>query len=306
MKNIFLSTLVLFLSATLFAQDDYTPEQEVTRLNKVINIVVEQNDRLKREIDSLKKTLASINEAKKEVPVIKPSQMEIMKLIDSRMIRVDSGSFTMGCADEKDTTCYYWEKPAHKVSINTFYMSKFPVTQKEWETIMSSNPCYNHCPDCPVENVTWEDAKKFIDKLNLMSGKRYRLPTEAEWEYAARGGNKSRGYKYAGDNDIEQVAWYYKNSGKRTHPVGKLKPNELGLYDMTGNVWQWCSDWFGVEYYNFSPASNPKGPDGTSDNYKSCRGGSWYYPAADCRVSNRDRYPINAKDDDVGFRLARD
>jgi formylglycine-generating enzyme required for sulfatase activity len=308
MKYYALLAVVLF-SIPVFGQGNEAYEEEIMRLNKMINIIVEQNDRLKRDNDTLKRKLQEFaNPAIKQAPqVIKPSQVEMLKAIESRMVKVEGGSYVMGCADEKDTSCYYWEKPAHKVTISEFYIGKFPVTQKEWEVIMGYNPTFSkQCPDCPVENVSHNDAMKFIEKLNMLSGKNYRLPTEAEWEFAARGGNKSKGYRYAGDNDIKAVAWYHGNSGKGTQPVGKLKPNELGLYDMSGNVWQWCSDWFYGEYYSHSPTENPKGPDGTNDNQRVVRGGSWWYEAPHCRVTNRDRYTTDAKDDDVGFRLVRD
>jgi sulfatase modifying factor 1 len=308
MRKSCLAFILLILAIPGFSQDNEYYEGEIVRLNKVINIIVDQNDRLKRDIDSLKKKLMPVESTASQTPAPpKPSQIEIMKSIDSRMVKVMGGSYTMGCTDDKDTSCYYWEKPAHKVNLHDFSIGKYSVTQKEWETIMGYNPTFSkQCPECPVENISWDDAQKFITKLNLLSGKNYRLPTEAEWEYAAKGGSKSHGYRYAGDNDIKAVAWYHGNSGKGTQPVGKLKPNELGLYDMSGNVWQWCSDWFYGEYYTTSPPDNPKGPDGTSDNYRVVRGGSWWYEAPHCRITNRDRYPTDAKDDDVGFRLARD
>jgi formylglycine-generating enzyme required for sulfatase activity len=231
---------------------------------------------------------------------ISPATSEIIKAIESRMVKVEGGAFNMGCAD--DTDCYYWEKPAHKVIISPFYIGKFPVMQMEWEAIMGTKPWFSKdCPECPVENVSWYDAQMFISKLNQLSGKYYRLPTEAEWEYAARGGVQSKGYKYAGDNNLNAVAWYGKNSGQQSHPVGQKKPNELGLYDMNGNVWQWCNDWFGDNYYSKSPTDNPQGPG--REEYRTCRGGSWWSAARDCAVNNRDRYPPDARDDDVGFRL---
>lgn len=306
MKNICLVAAMLFFAAVASAQDEANPS-EVDRLNKIINIIVEQNDRLKKELDSLKKAYKPLTApSANSKPTILPSQADIISAIESRMIKVDGGTYTMGCANEKDTSCYYWEKPAHKVTLKDFYMAKYPVTQKEWEAMMSYNPDFKNCPDCPVENITWNEAKQFVEKLAMLSGKSYRLPTEAEWEYAAKGGSNSKGYVYAGSNNIDLVAWYRNNSAKNTHPVGKLAPNELGLYDMTGNVWQWCSDWFDGEYYIHSPERNPLGPDGTSDNYRVVRGGSWWYEAPHCRIVNRDRYPTDAKDDDVGFRLARD
>lgn len=230
---------------------------------------------------------------------------EAVKAIEAEMVFVEGGKFKMGCPGESDTSCYFWEKPTHEVSISPFYIAKFPVTQREWTAVMGTKPWFSKdCEDCPVENVSWYDAQVFINTLCQLTGKHYRLPTEAEWEYAARGGNQSKGYKYAGSNNADEVAWFDNNSGKVSHTVGKKKPNELGLYDMSGNVWQWCSDWFESNYYSSSPQDNPELTRG--EVYRVCRGGSWWGEAKDCRVSNRDRYPPDAKDDDVGFRLARD
>ena len=164
---------------------------------------------------------------------------------------------------------------------------------------MGSNPSKFKGDNLPVEQVSWNDIQEFITKLNTMTGKTFRLPTEAEWEYAARGGNKSKGYKYSGSNTLDNVAWYTNNSSSKTHPVGQKQPNELGLYDMSGNVWEWCQDWYGS--YSSSSQTNPTGP--SSGSYRVLRGGSWYHFARICRVSYRlnsdpdDRYNLN------GFRL---
>jgi formylglycine-generating enzyme required for sulfatase activity len=183
-------------------------------------------------------------------------------------------------------------------------MSKFDVTQKEWHAIMGTTPAPKNCPECPIINVTWHDAKEFIEKLNQLSGINYRLPTEAEWEYAAKGGNKAHGYKFSGGDSAMMVAWYDSTISKEEHPVGEKKPNELGLYDMSGNVWQWCSDWFDEKYYSKSPSNNPSGPSAGTP-FKVVRGGSWWGPVKDCRVANRDKFEPDKKDDDVGFRLVR-
>lgn len=236
---------------------------------------------------------------------ISSSQADVLRAIENNMIRVEGGSFAMGCADETDSACYYWEKPMHKVKLTTYYIAKYPVTQKEWFAVVGDKPWFTkECPDCPVENVSWYDAQIFLSKLNQLTGKFYRLPTEAEWEYAARGGVKSKDYLYAGSNDINAVAWYEGNSNKISHPVGGKLPNELGLYDMSGNVFQWCSDWFDDKYYSKSPEENPQGPG--RDSYRTCRGGSWWSEEKECRVAHRDRYPPDARDDDVGFRIAKD
>ena len=159
------------------------------------------------------------------------------------MVFVKGGTFMMGATPEQGSDAGDGEKPVHSVTVSDFYIGKYEVTQAQWKAVMGKNPSHYKGENRPVERVSWYDIQKFIEKLNAKTGKRYRLPTEAEWEYAARGGNQSKGYKYSGSNDIGSVAWYTNNSGDRTHPVGQKQPNELGLYDMTGNVWEWCSDW---------------------------------------------------------------
>ncbi|MBQ7951520.1 MAG: SUMF1/EgtB/PvdO family nonheme iron enzyme [Alistipes sp.] len=187
------------------------------------------------------------------------------------MVFVKGGTFTMGATSEQGADAYDDEKPAHSVTLSDFYIGKYEVTQAQWRAVMGSNPSSFKGDNLPVENVSWNDIQKFIQKLNTQTGKEFRLPTEAEWEYAARGGSKSRGYKYSGSNNIGDVAWYSGNSGSKTHPVGQKQPNELGIYDMSGNVWEWCSDWYGS--YSSSSQTNPKGPN--SGDYRVLRGGDW-------------------------------
>jgi formylglycine-generating enzyme required for sulfatase activity len=164
---------------------------------------------------------------------------------------------------------------------------------------MGENPSrFSDCESCPVENISWDDIQEFIEELNRLSGKRYRLPTEAEWEFAARGGTKSRGYKYAGSNDIKSIAWYSENSNIRTYPVGSKLPNELGIYDMTGNIYELCSDWYGNYYYSNSTNSNPLGP--SSGRSRVLRGGSWDHNSRICRVSCRN---FDMGFSSYGFRL---
>jgi formylglycine-generating enzyme required for sulfatase activity len=171
-------------------------------------------------------------------------------VFEPEMVLVEGGTFNMGNKD--------FPSP-HKVTLSSFSIGKYEVTQEQWEAIMGYNYSrFKDCKNCPVENVSWDEAQKFILKLNDATGKKYRLPTEAEWEYAARGGNKSKGYLFSGSNTLDDVAWYEENNGKKTHPVGTKTPNELGIHDMSGNVWEWCSDWYGD--YSSLPQTNPKGP----------------------------------------------
>lgn len=216
------------------------------------------------------------------------------------MIKVQAGTFTMGATSEmKDP----WdeEKPTHQVTLtNDYYIGKTEVTQALWEAVMGNNPSFSSKGDnLPVENVSWNDCQKFISKLNSMTGQNFRLPTEAEWEFAARGGNNSKHFQYSGSNKLGDVAWYYGNSGSKTHAVATKQPNELGLYDMSGNVWEWCSDWYGN--YSSSSQTNPTGPSSGSGRVN--RGGSWCLSAGFCRSSIRVSDAPGSSDDDLGLRL---
>ena len=226
---------------------------------------------------------------------------DVLTRLYDDMVYVDGGTFTMGATSEQDSDAYDNEKPAHQVTLSSFYICKHEVTQEEWEAVMGSNPSNFKGNRLPVENVSWEDCQTFISKLNSITGKQYRLPTEAEWEYAARGGNRSNGYKYSGSNTLDNVAWYGYNSGDKTHEVMTKSPNELGLYDMSGNVWEWCSDWYNSEYYNYSSSNNPKGA--SSDSSRVYRGGSWFSGARGCRVSYRGSGTPSGRNNYLGLRL---
>jgi formylglycine-generating enzyme required for sulfatase activity len=227
----------------------------------------------------------------------------IKKIAGIDMVFVEGGCFDMGCTSEQ-TDCNYYAKSVHRVCVDDFYISKMEVTQKQWLEIMGNNPSrFDGCDNCPVEQVSWNDVREFIKKLNQKTNGNFRLPTEAEWEYAARGGNKSRGYKYAGSNNIDEVAWYWENSGNKTHPVGTKQANELGLYDMSGNVGEWCSDWYDGYYYSDSLQRNPQGP--LSGSARVIRGGSWYNDARICQVAYRFNNSPDGSNGDLGFRLSR-
>ncbi len=215
------------------------------------------------------------------------------------MVYVEGGTFTMGATSEQKKPDDD-EKPTHRVSLSSFYIGKYEVTQALWKAVMGSNPSRFEGDNLPVERVSWNDCQTFLRKLNAMTGKNFRLPTEAEWEFSARGGNWSRGYQYSGSNVLSDVAWYYDNSGSKTHNVGTKAPNELGIYDMSGNVWEWCQDWKGS--YIGSAQTNPKGP--SSGSYRVDRGGSWFNFAWSCRVACRYCHTPDYRYFDLGFRLA--
>ena len=257
--------------------------------------------------------------------------------ISFKMVYVQGGSFTMGCTSEQGSDCRDDERPVHMVTVSDFYMGETEVTvsmfrafisetgyrtdaekggyawrnmqvngEREWNQVNGLNWMYdcqgnarNRSEDNhPVVYVSWNDAKEFCKWLNRKTDKTFRLPTEAEWEYAARGGNKSNGYKYAGSNSISDVAWYG-NSNDNTHPVKMKKANELGIYDMTGNVYEWCEDRYGS--YSGSAQTNPQGP--SSGSYRVLRGGAWYNYASLCRVSNRYDNVPDYRFSGSGFRL---
>ena len=222
--------------------------------------------------------------------------------ISIEMVKVEAGSFDMGATPEMRSLQYPYddEKPDHRVTLTkNYYIGKYEVTQALWQVVMGNNPSRFKGDDLPVERVSWKRCQDFISKLNSLTGKRFRLPTEAEWEYAARGGNKSRGYRYSGSNTLDDVAWYGDNSGSKTHAVGTKQPNELGIYDMSGNVSEWCQDWRGS--YSSSPQTNPTGA--VSGSYRVDRGGSWLYSAWFSRSSSRGGRTPGGRDGDLGLRL---
>ena len=210
-----------------------------------------------------------------------------------KMIAVQGATYTMGAADN-DHEAYAWEKPAHKKNVSDFMIGETQVTQELWQAVMGSNPSrFIGDLQRPVEMVSWDDCQEFIKKLNQLTGQNFRLPSEAEWEYAARGGNRSKGYKYAGSNDVDAVAWYAYNSNSTTHPVKTKQPNELGIYDMSGNVWEWCQDkWCS----NYNSPSN--------SGFRVLRGCSWNYGTRVVRVSNRSHDGPGFRSDINGLRLA--
>ena len=216
------------------------------------------------------------------------------------MVGVECFKFMMGATSEQGSDAADNEKPTHSVWLSDYMIGETEVTQELWRAVMGNNPSHFSGTNLPVEQVSWNDCQTFIQKLNQLTGKNFRLPTEAEWEYAARGGKKSKGYKYAGSNTLSDVAWYSDNSSSKTHPVKQKQANELGLYDMSGNVHEWCQDWFGT--YSSSAQTNPTGP--ASGSSRVCRGGSWYDYARLCRVSDRDFNAPTGCYINIGLRLA--
>ena len=244
-------------------------------------------------------------------PVTPPSSQDRSFTVGGvtfKMVAVEGGTFTMGATSEQGSDAYDWEKPTHSVTLSSYSIGETEVTQALWQAVMGQKPTsdgsqwsstYGLGGNYPAYYVSWNDCQDFIRRLNALTGENFRLPTEAEWEYAARGGNKSRGYKYAGSNTIDNVAWYGDNSGSQTHNVATKSPNELGLYDMSGNVWEWCQDWYGD--YSSGSQTNPTGP--SSGSIRVYRGGSWLYNARFCRVSSRDYGTPDYRYIIIGLRL---
>ncbi len=231
--------------------------------------------------------------------------------INMRMVYVEGGTFTMGCTGEQGSDCEDDESPNRQTTVSSYYIGMLEVTQSQWEKVMGTSiyqqqskadasKTYGTGADYPMYYVSWEEAKEFCTRLSRQTGRNYTLPTEAEWEYAARGGKKNEGTKYSGGWSVGDVAWYDGNSGSSTHPCGTKRPNALGIYDMSGNVWEWCEDWYGSKYLQYDN-NNPKGA--SSGSCRVLRGGSWSYGARNCRVSDRINSAPGNRNDDDGFRV---
>ena len=227
----------------------------------------------------------------------KETYVETINGLNLKMIFVEEGTFVMGSNDGDSD-----ERPVHNVTLDLYYIGETEVTQAQWQAIMGSNPSSYKGDNRPVENVSWNEAQEFCDKLSALTGKKYVLPTEAQWEYAARGGNKSNGYAYSGSNTIGDVAVYSGNRESQHSNVKSKESNELGIYDMSGNVYEWCSDCSNLYgNYSSSPQTNPQGP--SSGSYRVLRGGSWNTDAGYCRVANRNYdYPYS-RSYSYGFRV---
>ena len=245
----------------------------------------------------------------KEEPKEDPNQPVVGENFDifqdltcDEMVFVKGGTFTMGATEEQIPEApKEGEFPAHEVTVGDFYIGKYEVTQELWEYVMGYNPSSSQEAKNPVGNISLMDCVDFVANLNSLTGKHFDIPTEAEWEYAARGGNMSKGYIYSGSNIIDDVAWYTDNSSQINHQCGTKAPNELGIYDMSGNVSEWCSDWYDENYYASSPTVNPTGPKTGLDVV--CRGGNHIYRKQSCRVSSRDFANADERWTNLGFRL---
>ena len=283
----------------------YLPKESVVLFHNEIpesvgSLIQETRDKMEKEIKEEEEKIRIEKEAKlkKNLTQRYSKYRAIFESLSEDMIYIEGGTFWMGSDSEES---YGDEKPIHKVTLSPFYICRYEVTQVLWQAVMDSNPSNFKDDRRPVEQVSWDDCQAFIRKLNQLTGKEYRLPTEAEWEYAARGGNKSKGYKFSGSNNIDEVAWYTKTTNDDgTHLIGQKQPNELGLYDMSGNVWEWCRDRY--DSYDNSEQINPRGSENGS-NYV-YRGGGYNSDTRNCRVFRRNRFRSPFRYVNLGFRLA--
>lgn len=284
----------------------------------------DEAERMKHSIEAAGAEINLISEVKERGQIVTQKVAEKQEIENIRhenitiiangvpftMIAVKGGSFQMGATSEQGSDALHEEKPPHRVSLSDYYIGETEVTQALWQAVMGTNPSYNKGSNLPVEKVSWDICQQFITRLNQITGCHFRLPTEAEWEYAARGGYKSQGYRYSGSNTLSSVGWFKDNSGSRldgninqkSHPVKNKRANELGIYDMSGNVWEWCQDRYDGEYYGKSPTNDPCNNELGS--YRVCRGGSWDYSQNGCRVARRGYNRPASTSNDIGLRLA--
>ena len=264
-----------------------------------VDVKMQKGEMKNSQIDESALSVSAINLTPNWSASVTPSQRAVLEKLIANMVKVEGSTFTMGATPEQGNDAYEYERPAHQVTLSDYYIGRYEVTQKEWQAVMGDNPSKFYGDNLPVDYVSWNDCQDFINKLNQLTGLKFRLPTEAEWEFAARGGKQSKGYKYSGSDNAKNIAWYEKNSGSKPHQVGTKEPNELGIYDMSGNVGEWCGDWYGR--YSSSAQTNPTGP--SSGSCRVLRGGGWYDNARYCRVSNRRYYNPSYRYYNYGFRV---
>jgi formylglycine-generating enzyme required for sulfatase activity len=241
----------------------------------------------------------NVDKSKREFALSKSLHQKLL----SNMVLVEAGGFSLG---SDSPLARKREQPVTPVTLDSFYISKYELTQDIFEQVMGWNYSYFQCDNCPINNVSWFNMQLFIKRLNTITGKKFSLPTEAQWAYAAKGGNKSKGFKYSGSNDIDDVAWFADNANNKSHPVGGKKPNELGLYDMTGNLWEFCLDDMSRHAYDRIETHNPF--IGQKDNIKRkamkvIRGGGYEFSATENLVFMRDGATNNVRMADIGYRL---
>ena len=302
-----------------------TPDHSLTGGPVTVTLEVEEPNPGPGARPAITLTFVAANGDKAMVTVVQSVRIEALDAIfNISMVYVEGGSFSMGATDGLGPT-YLRELPVHDVTLNSYYIGKYPVTQKQWKALMGNSWDFGFTgDDLPAERISWTHIvgtppgesmilneieyfeNGFIYKLNNITGRKYRLPTEAEWEYAARGGNQTDGYQYSGSDDAGEVAWYDEPMATgSTHVVGAKKGNELGIFDMSGNVFEWCSDWYDVDYYTTSPINNPLGPTFSPVGWRVFRGGCWYNSVVSLRVSFRNGNVPGNRGFDIGFRLVR-
>lgn len=293
----------------ILALTDESLEFKNLKINALADTIATKNGFQLQLVTHLLRSVAAALDSTVPIPAEEdePNEEDTTTVYNCRinLIKVEGGAFSLGATPEQGIYASFDEKPAVNVKIDSFYIADAPVTQALWRAVMEiETPSHFNGFELPVERVTWFEANEFILRLNERYGREFRLPTEAEWEFAARGGVKSRHFKYAGCNDknLKDFCWMHDNSDATSHEVKLKKPNELGIYDMSGNIGEWCQDWYHNSYALNGVFENPKGPP--TGAYKVIRGGSWNAKASDCRVSKRLYMNPDYKTRYVGFRLA--